>query len=269
MRRPFSILLLLLLAVSLHAQNLVELRQKAAAGDSAAMLRLSEKFRFGSEVEANDDSSQFWVKKSAEAGHPEGMYLLGLQGVRRIFDAARYKKGIEWMEKSAAAGFEDARVKLMGIYADKGDGPGEPTQTIKFYDLKKAYGFGLAAAGQGNVAAALFCGNALLNGSGVARNDSAGLAWFQWAAEQKKSPQAQYELGLLWLEGKHTVRKDLFLAKRWLEAAWFNKKGGLDLKTRVDIALHEVDQAFKKTHNLMMQSSLLMPPGAFRYQLRE
>ena len=82
-------------------QNL-SLTARAHAGDSIAMMELSEAFSFGKGVKQNDDSAMIWATRAAKAGNVTAQYFEGLRLTREIYSPKKFKEGILWLEKAAA-----------------------------------------------------------------------------------------------------------------------------------------------------------------------
>jgi hypothetical protein len=150
-------------------------RLKAWSGDSAAMLQLSEAFMFGKNVEKNEDSAKFYVKKAADKGLADAQFLFGTELLVDVFSSANYAKGVAMLKKAADQGHVDAQYRLSEVHRSKGRGNVSDT----YYDIKKAYAYAEMAVKQGLPEALMYCAEARIAGTGTTKNDSIACAFFR------------------------------------------------------------------------------------------
>jgi uncharacterized protein len=240
------------------------MQQRAWAGDSVAMITLSEAFRFGKGVEKNEDSAKVYIKKASDKGLTEAQFLYGTELMTDVFTTATYAKGIALLKKAADKGNMDAQYRLAEIHLSKGRGNVSDT----YYDVKKAYFYGEMAAKQGLPEALMFCAEARLKASGVAKNDSIAVAYFRRAAEEKNYVPALIRMGNMYWEGKVTGKPEPFLALEWFERALAQKHANLDQRGKADEGIYLIDQFFKQIQNTFLDANPAMPMGMFDYRLR-
>lgn len=252
-----------MLALGLRAQ-LPAVQAKAWAGDSVAMLTLSEAFRFGKGVEKNEDSAKAYIKKASDKGLTEAQFLYGTQLMTDVFDLKTYDKGLNLLKKAAEKGNADAQYRLCEVYCTKGRG----NVSDKYYDLKKAYSYGEMAALQGLPEALMYCAESRLVARGTTANDSIAVAYFRRAADEKTYVPAIIRVGNMYWEGKVTGKPEPYLAKQWFEKALAQKHANLDQRYKADEGIHFIDQFFKQVQNTFLDANPAMPMGMFDYRLR-
>jgi uncharacterized protein len=237
---------------------------KAWAGDSVAMLTLSEAFRFGKGVEKNEDSSKVYIKKACEKGLTEAQFLYGTELMTDVFTAATYAKGVALLKKASDKGNVDAQYRLCEAHCTKGRGNVSDT----YFDIKKAYIYGELAAKQGLPEALMYCAEARLKATGTVKNDSIALAFFKRAAEEKNYVPAMIRTGNMYWEGLATGKPEPYIAKQWFERALAQKHANLDQRFKADEGIHFIDQFFKQVQNTFLNANPAMPMGMYDYRLR-
>jgi TPR repeat protein len=264
MRISYSLIFVLIVAfMRLDAQT-PAFQQRAWAGDSLAMMQLSEAFLFGKGVTKNQDSSKAYLEKAAKKGLPEAEYLLGTQYLTDIFTAKVYAKGVDFLHKAAAHGHEAAQYKLAEVHSIKG----QETQQDAYFDLKKAYSYGEMAALQGNLKAMMFCAEARLKGSGTLKSDSIAVVWFRKAADEKNYVPGMIRLADMYWLGKVNGKVEPFLALAYYEKARAMPNTNVDQRTLADEGIFNVDQFFKQVQNTFLDANPALPFGMFDYRIR-
>ncbi len=170
-------------------------------------------------VRADGDAESlgfFWLQKSADRGHPEAMCELANYWRHKSEAPDRNARYIHWMTKSAEAGFGRAMMYLAEEYAEQ--------------DISQALTWYWKAAMAGRPAAFAPLARAYLQGSGGPYDPGKAVEYFTQGSTLKSEwrPQAgdrydaavcMFELGELFLEGKHVAKDEAAAAK------WFQKAG--------------------------------------------
>lgn len=152
-----------------------------------------------------------WADRAAELGHPEAM-LNKAHRLRLMNGSAATPESIEWMRKSAEAGWTPAMMELAETYKGNDD-------ELRADWLKKA-----ASANHGPAFGLL--ADAYLNGVGVPYNPKRAIEWLTKGTQAPDDPTSgntdatncMLQLGRLHLDGKH-VAKDEAVAAGWLRRA--------------------------------------------------
>ncbi len=170
-------------------------------------------------VRADGDAESlgfFWLQKSADRGHPEAMCELANYWRHKSEAPDRHGRYIHWMTKSAEAGFGRAMMYLAEEYAEQ--------------DISQALTWYWKAAMAGRPAAFAPLARAYLQGSGVPYDPGKAVEYFtqgstlksEWrpqAGDRYDAAECMFELGGLFLEGKHVAKDEAAAAK------WFQKAG--------------------------------------------
>lgn len=262
--KVLSLLIILTLLGPKSWSQTPDFQLKAWRGDSVAMLTLSEAFRFGKGLEKNEDSSKYYIKKSANTGLAEAQFLYGTELMTDVFNAKVYAKGIDLLKKAATKGNVDAQYRLCAVHLSKGRGNVSDT----YYDVKKAYSYGEMAALQGLPEALLYCAESRLTATGTTKNDSIAISFFRRAADEKQFVPAIIRMGNMYWEGKATGKPEPYIAKQWYERALAQKHANLDQRSKADEGIYYIDQFFKRIQNTFLDANPAMPMGMFDYRLR-
>jgi TPR repeat protein/serine/threonine protein kinase len=229
----------------------------AEAGDSLAQALLGDALYWGGQINhgINEDPAAGvkWIGKSATAGHPLGIYLLGLikdqdgKWIPRDGKAAKeaYEKAISTglLRDAENGGHVWWTAVAQALESGKGIEP-DPKTAIKWYARAAEAGYvdamnGLAycydrgtgvaeddeaainwykkSAEAGSSDGMSMLASGYLHGTGVPRNPSEAIKWFRKAAELGQS-MAQTRLGECYAEGEG-VPKDLTEAVKWYQRA--------------------------------------------------
>ena len=170
----------------------------AEAGDVEAQVKVAvQSYRgvellHGKRLGVEIENALRWFKIAAEKDHKIALYYLGRmheqgEGVSRDLD-----KSLNYYVRSSDAGFGPASVHL-GFFYDRGE--------IVKRDLNTAFEYFLTAINQGETKANYYIGKYLLYGqTSIERNIEEGMRHFEVAADEGFA-LAQYELGMLHIDG--------------------------------------------------------------------
>jgi TPR repeat protein len=200
------------------------LKIAAEKGDREAMFQLSNIYDlachdFESKVahlNADKDGNvlelcQMWLRKAAERGHPEAMFVQA-ELLRFYSGQDKMPEAIDWMKKSAEAGWASAMMEMAKFHAGEDD-----EVSADWY--KKA-------AAANHPPAFDFLAQAYLRGVGVPYNPKRAIEWLIKGTQATEDPtfgngyatHCMVQLGKLHLEGKHAA-KDEAAAAKWLRLA--------------------------------------------------
>lgn len=199
------------------------------------------------------------IKELAESFNAEQQYTVATYYLKGRGVEKSQASAIEWLEKSAVAGYELAQVTLGDMYL-KGQGVSKDLPTaLKWYslaaengnsklqsflgdcymnavgvdaDTKKAAGYYLQAAMQGDTNAIKMTGYCYYNGKGVSQDYPEAVKWYKKSA-QNGDAESAYFVAMMYNEGKGLAKDDaqaLTWAKR---AADKGSQEGLWLYTRL------------------------------------
>lgn len=264
MRSALALMGLIIFSASLAHGQATPLQRRAWAGDSVAMLDLGEAFVFGSGVTKNEDSARYYIARSSSKGYAPAMYLHGTELMTKVFSAKDFAKGMELLAKAADKGNADAQWRLAEEYTTKDRG----NEGDKYYDLKKAYAYGDKAAQQGVPEALMFCAEARLKGTGVAKSDSVAVLYFRRAADEKNYVPGIIRMGNMYWEGKVTGKPEPFIAKEWYERVLRQPHANINQKTKANEGIYHIDQFFKRIQNTYLDAGPVLPVGFFDYRYR-
>ncbi|HRQ64043.1 MAG TPA: tetratricopeptide repeat protein [Xanthomonadaceae bacterium] len=167
---------------------LVDVRQRAEAGDAQAQFELAARYSRGIGVAADADEAGRWLVRAAEAGHVEARAALGMALLERAENVEERQAAIEWLREAADAGHVTSRFLLGQTALEAGRGE----EAVRHFAV-------LAADGHTEVQVGL----ALIhvNGeAGVPVNALEAMHWFRQAALQGH-PGGQRGLGALLANG--------------------------------------------------------------------
>ena len=156
------------------------LEQLWQRGFSLAAYQLGKCWRDGRGVLPDDEQSELWFRRVADAGYDFSQYAFGklLESQKRMGEA------VSWYEKAAAQSNSWAAYRLGKLYLDGKDVP---------KDVPKAVEYLTASAEQGNQYAQYALGKLYLTGQDVKQDREAAWAYFCESAEQG-NPYAQFFL---------------------------------------------------------------------------
>lgn len=206
---------------SIEPGPLKALKTKAEKGDRGAMFDLFRVYHSlpdSDVVRADGDAESlafFWLQKAADRAHPEAMHEFARYW--RYSDAPdREKRYVQWLTKAAEAGYGRAMVELAEAHERT-----NPGQAVAWH--QKA-----VAIGQPDAFAPL--ARAFLRGSEVPYDPPRAVAlltqgttlkskWDPEGGDKTDAAGCMFELGQLFLEGKHVARDEAAAAK------WFQQAG--------------------------------------------
>lgn len=198
----FALLITLCAPLAAQDTDLAEIKKSAESGNAVAQLKLGNAYEYGKGVKKDPTEAVKWYRKAADQGNADAQYYLG-----------------------AAYGFG------MGVKIDQ-------AEELKWYRK---------AADQGNANAQFWLGTAYSNGKGVPMDYKEAAKWFRKAADQghkpaqkflelltvpwnelfktserdaaeKGDPEAQFDLGRKYAEGKE-VPLDYVESVKWYRKA--------------------------------------------------
>ena len=147
--------------------NMDDLKSKASAGDTTAMLKLGAVYDFGHGTPVDKKEAARWYLSAAEAGNPNAqnsigsMYQAG-EGVEKDLSKALY-----WYQKAEQQGHPEGTNNLAFLY-DTAPGMVDKKKAIQLYTL---------AAERGFIPAFVNLGMAYARGDGVPVNKVEAFKW--------------------------------------------------------------------------------------------
>lgn len=230
--------------------------EQAEAGDTDCMDELAMQYLNGDdEVDAEPEKALYWFRKLAEAGHPNGMFNLGLFYAKGFCVPRDFKQAAEWMRKAEQAGDEDATA-LVELYtsmmenekkAKQGDAEaqaalanglmklgGSLEQAGSGNDYKECVSWAQKSAAQGNTDAMWVLALAYHHGRGVKQDMDQAIAYYKKGADLGNA-DCMHNLGCEYLSGEHL---------------WKNEKKGFDLVKRAaekgnGLAMYNLGRAYQ------------------------
>ncbi len=181
-------------------------RAAAQQGHAAAAGNLGVLYANGWGVPQSDAEAVNWFQMAANAGAAGGENNLGAMYIAGRGVAQSDALGAKWVSSAAQLGVPEAQYALGTLYANGRGVPRDDAQAVKW--LK-------AAAAQGYVPAQLVLGRMYLAGAGVPRDYPEAMRNFRSA----DTPEAWYQMGLMYQQGLGAVASDAEAAVWWLKAA--------------------------------------------------
>jgi uncharacterized protein len=181
-------------------------RAAAQQGHAAAAGNLGVLYANGWGVPQSDAEAANWFRKAAEAGDPGSENNLGSMYIAGRGVAQSDALGAKWVSSAAQHGAPEAQYALGTLYAN---GRGVPRDDAQALNLLKA------AAAQGYVPAQLVLGRMYVAGAGAPRDYAEAMRNFRGA----DTPEAWYQLGLMYQQGLGAAASDAEAAVWWLKAA--------------------------------------------------
>ncbi|WP_044642677.1 tetratricopeptide repeat protein [Risungbinella massiliensis] len=157
-----------------------------------------------------------WLVESAEAGFEKAAYTLGKFILDKKIQNESIETGIEWLEKAAELGSDEAML-LLGQYYGKKNEPEAIQQSEQWYQQ---------AGENGNLAAILYLGMAYMTGKPFGQDGEKGAAWYELAVKQN-SLQAMLELSDFLIKGEAISRNLERGEQLLLKASEFNGYGSV------------------------------------------
>lgn len=181
----------------------------AAQGHTASQYNLGTMYALGLGTEQDYARAALWFRLAAEKGHAPSqnnlaMFLEHGMGVDK--DAGQ---ALSWYQRSAAQGNAEGQYHLARAYLDGDMVAPDTANAMRLFTL---------SAQSGHAPAQFMLGYILETGHGGADKDlHRAAAWYKAAAEQGL-PDAQLNLGLMYLAGRG-VDREMVLAHMWLAIA--------------------------------------------------
>jgi len=175
-----------------------KLIQLAESGNTEYQYMLGMNYLEGKGVEKNQSLAIEWLEKSAGAGYQMSQMALGEFYLGNNGLKKDFATAIKWYSKAAENGNEKAQSFLGDCYLDA-VGVGR--------DLKKATGYYLLAAEQGDTNAVKKLGYCYYNGKGVNRDYAEAGRWYLKSARNGDAESAYY-VALMFHEGKGLASDD-------------------------------------------------------------
>ncbi len=155
------------------------------------------------------------LKKSASQNHKESQYELGILYKNGTGTSKNIKKAKIWLNKAVSNGYGKARAALRELVVLEEKHANYKTESGQYnFSADAAY---ISAAEKGDVDAQFKLGLMYIEGDEIARNPSKGLDWLRRAAGQKHL-DAQLKLGDLLYKGVQ-LDQDYTESAKWYQKA--------------------------------------------------
>lgn len=210
---------------SARAEMTIEdLIEEAEDGDTDCMEELAMGYLNGEdEFEASPEKAVYWFRKLAEAGSSNGMFNMGLHYAKGHGVERDFKQAVEWMEKAAKAGDEDApnaareyrKLVDNSEKAKAGDAQaqadyasglmklgGSLDQAGNDKDYEECVYWAQKAAEQGNGLGMWVLALAYEHGRGVKTDINKAIEWFR-EGSKRGNPNCMQNLACEYLSGEH------------------------------------------------------------------
>ncbi len=178
----------------------------AQQGHAAAASNLGVLYANGWGVGKDDAEAVKWFRKASDAGDDGGRANLGAMYLKGRGVVQSDVEGARWLRAAAEHGVPEAQYGLGTLFANGRGLPRSEAETAKW--LQKA-------ADQGYAPARLAVGKLHVAGAGVSRDYHSAMKYFQ----QANTPEAWYQIGLLYQEGLGVPRNDAQAMTWFLKAA--------------------------------------------------
>jgi uncharacterized protein len=191
-------------ATGFAQSNVSALKEKAAAGDPTAEVKLGMKYALG--VPRDSQEAMKWFRLAADQGFADGQYRLG--GMYDVGQSPQNPvEAIKWYTLAAKQGHKDAQYRL-GVMYDQGRGTSRDyAEAARWYEK---------AGAQGRPEAQYRLGEMYEQGSGVAQSYPDAMKWYLLAAKQGRA-EAEYKVGYLYEKGLGTSQS------KSEAIAWYHK----------------------------------------------
>ncbi len=195
--------------------QILEIKQQIEHEARMGVAKSQYQFGYGYKYgEERDDAQAFiWFRRAAEQGFAPAQYELGTMYAAGQGVQQDNTQAVAWYQKAAAQGNTDAQKVLNTMQANMTGNNERPVRGAGGQDAVQAV---RRAAAQGLAQAQYNLGLMYAEGRGVQRDDVQAVAWYQKAAAQGLA-QAQYNLGLMYAEGRGVQRDDV------QAVAWYQK----------------------------------------------
>ena len=196
--------------------QILEIKQQIEHEARMGVAKSQYQFGYGYKYgEERDDAQAFiWFRRAAEQGFAPAQYEIGTMYAAGQGVQQDNTQAVAWYQKAAAQGNTDAQKVLNTMQANMTGNNERPVRGAGGQDAVQAV---RRAAAQGLAQAQYNLGLMYAEGRGVQRDDVQAVAWYQKAAAQGFA-QAQNNLGLMYAEGRGVQRDDV-QAVAWLQKA--------------------------------------------------
>lgn len=181
-------------------------RAAAQQGHAVAAGNLGVLYANGWGVPQSDAEAVDWFQKAANAGDSGGENNLGSMYIAGRGVGQSDALGAKWLSSAAQLGVPEAQYALGTLYANGRGVPRDDAQALKW--LK-------AAVSQGYAPAQLVLGRMYVAGAGVARDYAGAMRIFR----SVDTPEAWYQMGLMYQQGLGAAASEAEAAVWWLKAA--------------------------------------------------
>jgi TPR repeat protein len=251
-----------------QAQNRIEtLRQQAAHGDSAALMRLSEAYRFGNHgATVKPDSANHYLRLAAKQGIADAHYLLGIAYFRGLGLERDARQGLKQLEQAAQGDHKLALQVLIKAHAQPFTRFGRSPFPV---DSARALTYALQAARLGVTDGMRFAGLAYHRGSGnIQRDDSLAIHWLSTAAVKHQDPEAQQILGDWFFQARTRYGLQLARARRFYKLLQNNPNASLEQSTEGEVGYYNTGKFQRRAVNLHLLLGTLTPEAAPQLSIR-
>lgn len=157
----------------------------------------SYRVHFGpDDPKASSKLARYWFKKAAKTNNAEAMYYAADYFINyRYRNDKQIQKYYDMIKRSAELGFPKAQFDLGGWYLNGYSWVGEKNieEAIRWYSK---------AVENGSTKAGLKLFEMYSKGEGVEKDESKSLSWLDKLANDYNNPEAQYQLGVIYEEGR-------------------------------------------------------------------
>ena len=162
------------------AEQVRMLEQLWGAGFTVAAHLLGKCWRDGMGVLPDDEQTELWFRRAAEAGHDFSQYALG----KLLQNQKKMEAAVFWYEKAAAQGNLWAAYRLGKLYLEGTDVPKDVAKVVEYLS---------DAAQEGNQYAQYTLGKLYLTGQDVTQDREQAYSWF-WESAFQGNEYAQFFL---------------------------------------------------------------------------
>ena len=204
------------------------INEAAESGLTEAENQLGVCYMLGNGAERNEEIAVEWFRKAAEKGYAPAQKNLGIAYADGEGVAQSNQKAIEWLEKASEQGLMYAKLKLADIYAEDNDVlPNYEKAASLYIEVIKSQDQELVGKALINIAYMY---------SVTLGDDNRAFPFYSQAAQQG-NVIAQYNLGLMYHNGRGTPQNDNMAIYWWRKAA---EQGDEDAKNNLDILLTQI-----------------------------
>lgn len=190
------------------ANNINEIRKKAAEGNTVFMMILGNAYLSGKNISKDSIEALKWFTKAAEEGNPKAMYILGYLYENGKVIPKDTTLALKWYMEGAEAGDPNAQNNL-GLKYRKGRWVSR--------DYSKSIKWFKRSADAGNPYGLYNLGIMYQYGKGMRRDNAAALKWFLKAAAKSSKTGATYAIAHFYEAGRGGLPIDIDEAIKWYQ----------------------------------------------------